>query len=78
MGYEGFKNFSNRKGCLSRVALPVKALDTFLPPYDANKASIVSKLLDFGVFELTQNQIVKFMIIMTCIFVLLVAAYMSK
>jgi len=78
MGYEGFKNFSNRKGVLSRSPMPVKMLDSFLPPYDANKENMVKKALDLGVFEITQWQVVKFMIFMTCLFVLLVAAYMAK
>lgn len=78
MGYEGFKNFSNRKGCLSRQTMPVKLFETFLPPFDSTKENIVSKALDYGVFEMTQMQVLKFVLFMTCLFALFIAFYVSK
>jgi hypothetical protein len=46
-GYEGFKQFSNRKGQFVRQPQPAAARALMLPPYTDQKVNLVSKLFLF-------------------------------
>ena len=78
MGHEGFKAFSNRKGCLHRSPMNVKLIDNFLSPLTPQKIQIVSSLADFGVFETTQNQVCKGFMAMFFLIALIIGYFNFK
>lgn len=47
-GYEGYKNFSNRKGSLLKNAVPAAARSLVLPPFTDDKRKWVEYFFSFA------------------------------